>query len=146
MSRRLCKLDLNGPTNQFIHVWVDMWTVERLEACSPEELDKLTLYGFTKEEMKAASETPASRQAKLEMSRWSGCTSGLTVIAPGTTVKLGPGPNQTIGQVVAVSIEAGPVVTYLVSWWNDNNRNEQTLPAHEIEKVEGPERLTIGFK
>jgi hypothetical protein len=66
------------------------------------------------------------------------------VIAPGTTVGIGP-KGEIEATIAAVSMR-GNGVQYQVTWWNGNSRCSEWCEPHEIHEAKyGARKITIGF-
>jgi hypothetical protein len=69
----------------------------------------------------------------------------VTVVAPGTPVKIGPAGDRIDAVITAVQIrESG--VSYLVAWFDGRQRREEYVTLMEVYAVEVPVSTTrVGF-
>jgi hypothetical protein len=70
--------------------------------------------------------------------------SSVDVLKPGTVVKVS---DSIVGTVLAIRIDPGPSVLYLVSWWDGRVRHEQWLNPVELSlfPFQSDAQLRVGF-
>ncbi len=66
----------------------------------------------------------------------------LQIIEPGSTVRIGGSIHAT---VLAVRIDPGQAITYLVAWWDGRARNEEWVYPIEIGGDPTGPRVPLGF-
>lgn len=67
----------------------------------------------------------------------------LTVHRPGTEVVANKG--KINASVSAVMIEGNGAITYLISWWDSNERKSQWVESFEVDEADEPKKLGIKF-
>lgn len=69
-----------------------------------------------------------------------------TVIPIGSAVRIGPVDDQFPGTIVGIAIYGRQVrITYQVSYWNGRSNEQKWLEAFEVEAVDNPQPMAIGF-